>query len=83
MLGRKHFYAMTASRKRPDGVRAGVSLSLLYKCPGQKIEWQDLTGIIRLTISDLIRSDENRTQNRRPRFLTLNPIALFFYFFTL
>jgi hypothetical protein len=39
--------------------------------PGRKIEWQDLTRIIRLIISDLIRSDENRMQNRRLRFLTL------------
>jgi hypothetical protein len=26
--------------------------------PGQKIEWQDLTRIVSLIISDLIRSDE-------------------------
>ncbi len=45
--------------------------------PGRKIEWQDLTRIIRLIISDLIRSDENRTQNRRLRFLTLSRIRGF------
>ncbi len=29
-----------------------------YTLPGRKIEWQDLTRIVRLIISDLTRSDE-------------------------
>jgi cbb3-type cytochrome oxidase subunit 3 len=45
--------------------------------PGRKIGYQDLIRIVRLIISDLTRSDENRTKNRRLWFLTPSRIKRF------